>query len=53
MTERLKFYAEKREILTQDVDILSIVQGFKIPFSQIAFQSVSSRLAKGNQEEPS
>ena len=51
MAGRLKFYSENWEILTQDVNILSIVQAFKIPFSQTAFQSVSSQLARENQEE--
>ena len=51
MAGRLKFYSENWEILTQDVNILSIVQGFKIPFSQTTFQSVSSQLARENQEE--
>ena len=37
--------------LTQDVDILSIVQGFKIPFSQIPFQYDPPQLARVNQKE--
>ena len=35
---RLKFYLENWGKLTQDVNILSIVQGFKILFSQTPFQ---------------
>ena len=35
---RLTFYSENWKKLTQDVNILSIVQGFKIPFSQTPFQ---------------
>ena len=48
---RLKFYSEHWEKLTQDVDILSIVQGFKIPFSQIPFQYDPPQLARVNQKE--
>ena len=48
---RLKFYSENWEKLTQDGDILSIVQGFKIPFSQTPFQFGPHKLARVNQEE--
>ena len=48
---RLKFYSENWEKLTQDVNILSIVQGFKIPFSQTPFQFGPPQLARVNQEE--
>ena len=48
---RLKFYSENWEKLTQDVNILSIVQGFKIPFSQTPFQFGPPQLARMNQEE--
>ena len=48
---RLKFYSENWEKLTQDVNILSIVHGFKIPFSQTPFQFGPPRLARVNQEE--
>ena len=48
---RLKFYLENWEKLTQDVNILSIVQVFKIPFSQTPFQFGPPQLARVNQEE--
>ena len=48
---RLKFYSENWEKLTKDVNILSIVQGFKIPFSQNPFQYGAPQLARVNQEE--
>ena len=48
---RLKFYLENWEKLTQDVNILSIAQGFKIPFSQTAFQYGPPKLARMNMEE--
>ena len=48
---RLKSYSENWEKLTQDVNILSIVEGFKIPFSQTPFQYSPSQLARVNQEE--
>ena len=48
---RLKFYSENWEKLTQDVNILSIVQGFKIPFSQTPFYYGPPQLGKVNQEE--
>ena len=48
---RLKFYSENWEKIIQDVNILSIVQGFKILFSQIPFQYGSPQLARVNQEE--
>ena len=48
---RLKFYSENWEKLTQDVNILSIVQGFKIPFSQTPFQYSPPQLSRVNQEE--
>ena len=37
--------------LTQDMNILSIVQGFKVPFSQTSFQYGPPQLARLNQEE--
>ena len=46
---RLKFYSENWEKLTQDVNIFSIVQGLKIPFSQTPFQYGSPQLARVNQ----
>ena len=48
---RLKFYLENWEKLTQDVNILSTVQGFKIPFSQTPFQYGLPQLLRVNQEE--
>ena len=48
---RLKFYSENWKKLTQDVNILSIVQGFKISFSQTPFQFGPPQLARVNQEE--
>ena len=48
---RLNFYSESWEKLTQDVNILSIVQGFKICFSQTPFQYSTPQLARVNQEE--
>ena len=48
---RLKFYLENWEKLTQDVNILSIAQSFKIPFSQTAFQYGPPKLARMNKEE--
>ena len=50
---RLKFYSENWGKLTQDVNILSIIQGFKIPFSQTPFQFGPPQLARVNQEERS
>ena len=44
---RLKFL----EKATQDMSILSIVQGFKIPFSQTPLQFGPPQLARVNQEE--
>ena len=43
---RLKFYSENWEKLTQDVSILSIVQGFKIAFPQTPFQFGPPQLAR-------
>ena len=43
--------SEDWEKLTQDVNILSIVQGFKIAFSQTPFQYGPPQSAKVNQEE--
>ena len=51
LAERLKFYSENWEKLTQDVNILSIAQGFKIPFFQTSFQYGPPQLARVNQEE--
>ena len=48
---RLKFHSENWGKLTQDVNILSIVQSFKIPFSQTPFQYGPSQSARVNQEE--
>ena len=48
---RLKSYSENWEKLTQDVNFLSIVQGFKIPFSQTPFQYGPPQLARVNQEK--
>ena len=48
---RLKFYSENWEKLTQDLNILSIVQGLKIPFSQTPFQYGPLQLARVNQEK--
>ena len=48
---RLKYYSEKWEKLTQEVNILSIAQGFKIPFSETPFQYGPPQLARVNQEE--
>ena len=48
---RLKFYSENWGKLTQDVNILSIIQGFKIPFSETPFQFGPPQLARVNQEE--
>ena len=48
---RLKFYSENWEKLTQDLNILSIVQDFKIPFSQTPFQFGPPELARVNHEE--
>ena len=51
LSGRLKFYSENLEKFTQDVNILAIVQGFKIPFSQTQFQFGSPQLGRVNQEE--
>ena len=48
---RVKFYSENWGKLTQDVNILVIVQGFKISFSQTPFPFDPPPLAKVNQEE--
>ena len=48
---KTKINAESWEKLTQDLKILSIVHGFKIPFSQTRFQYVPPQLARMNQEE--
>ena len=48
---RLKFHSENWGKLTQNVNILSIVQSFKIPFSQTPFQYGPSQSARANQEE--
>ena len=50
---RVKFYSKNWEKLTQYVNILSITQGSKIPFSQTPFQygPPPPQLAKVNQEE--
>ena len=48
---RLKFYSENWENVTQDVNILSIVQVFKISFSHSPFHFGSPQLARINQEE--
>ena len=52
LAERLKFYSENGEKLTKDVNILSIVQGLKIPFSQTVspFQYDPLQLTRVNQE---
>ena len=49
----LKFYSENGKKLTQEMNILSIVQGFKIPFSQTIspFQYDPPQFTKVNQEE--
>ena len=50
---RLKFYSENGEKLTQDVNILSVEQGLKIPFSQTIspFQYDPPQLTRVNQEQ--
>ena len=48
---RLKFYLENWDKLTQDVNILFIAQGFKIPFSQTPFQYGPPQLARMKREE--
>ena len=49
----LKFYSENGKKLTQEMNILSIVQGFKIPFSQTIspFQYDPPQFTQVNQEE--
>ena len=51
MAGRLNFYSENWEKLTQDVNILSIVHSFKIPFSQSPFQYGPPHLARVNHKE--
>ena len=48
---RLKLFWEKWGKLTQDVNILSTVQDFRIPFSQTPFQYGPTQLARVNQAE--
>ena len=48
---RLTSYLRNWEKLTQNVNILSIVQGFKILFSQTPFQFGPPQLAMVNQDE--
>ena len=42
----LKFYSENWEKLTQDVNLSSIVQVFKIPFSETPVQYIPPHLAR-------
>ena len=51
LTGKLKFYSENWGKLTQDVNILPTVQGFKITFSQTPFQCGLPKLAIVNQAE--
>ena len=51
LTGKLKFYSENWGKLTQDVNILPTVQGFKITFSQTPFQCGLPQLAIVNQAE--
>ena len=51
LTGRLKFRFRNWEKLTQDGNILSIVQGSKIPFSRTPFQHTLPQTTRVNQEE--
>ena len=48
---RLRFYLKNWEKLTQDPNILAIVQGYNIPFSEEPFQEVLPTTPRVNQEE--